>query len=58
MLQPTPYNVAGVQLNVWGMERLSPNREVAAMFLLHGRTSSKEDMEREYSRVCEQAIPN
>jgi hypothetical protein len=43
--EPRSYNVAGIDVKVWGMDRLSPDREVAAMFFLHGRTSSKDAVE-------------
>jgi hypothetical protein len=44
-IEPRAYNVAGINVHVWGMDRLSPGREVAAMFFLHGRTSSMENSE-------------
>lgn len=39
-------NVAGIDLRVWGMDRLSGGN-VAVMFFLHGRMGSKEQVERE-----------
>jgi hypothetical protein len=49
---PRSYNVGGIDLNVWGMDRLSPDRKVAAMFFIHGRRSSKENLESMYNRLA------
>jgi hypothetical protein len=50
-MEPKSYNVGGIHVNVWGMDRLSHDREVAAMFFLHGRTSSKDAVESAYAHA-------
>lgn len=43
-IEPRPINAGGILVEVWGMDKLSGDRDVAVMFFAHGRTRSKETM--------------